>query len=108
METPPKPGPTHKLLVLEDGVLSRLSSDAKLAAEFPALARVKAALAPLKGCAPCQERARRKALDEALQAAKASLAGMPADRKVRLKEALAAEKVRLVYRDGDRVVELTF
>lgn len=94
--------------MLEDSRLVQLAGNAALVAEFSMLGGVRRAAEALKGCARCQTAAKRAALVEALNAAKAAIAGMPADRKRRLASALSARRVRVVYRDGPKTIELTF
>ena len=101
---------SHKLLVLEDGVVQGMASSSVFALEFPMLNPVKAAQTAVAagGCSACAARQRRAALLQALQSAKAGIAAMPAEKKLRLKELLDAERVRLVYQSGGKSVTLTF
>lgn len=107
METPPNEA---KLLVLEDQTLTRLADHPELQKLVPSLRRVREVRDRMgaAGCTSCARNRLRAELVAGLQAAKAAIAGLPPDSKIRLREVLGARRVRLVYRDGAKIRELTF
>lgn len=96
----PKPPLKRKVVVLEEGTLTSLALNPAVVAEFPALASIaKLAKQPTRGgCGTCGRAAQERA--QTYQKVKLAVAGLPSDRKRRLKDLLNANSVRLLYRDG--------
>lgn len=108
--TQPRPPLKRKMVVIEDGMLVSMAANEAIAAEFPFLKPVLAAARTAArggGCGSCGQAARTKAA--AYRQAKLNLAGLPSDKKRRLKELLNAQAVRLLYKDAaNRAQQLTF
>lgn len=103
------PLPRNRLVVVDEGRLSDLAANASVVREFPFLRALKA-VARKPGCGQCGSSggtAGQRAA--AFGDVKRAVAGMPADKKRRLKELLDARQVRVVYaKPGGQVIHLTF
>jgi hypothetical protein len=97
----------RKLVVIENGTITAMASNPIFLRDFPFLASLGAQQVKGKKCSPCQKN---KAQNDALLRAKAVIAGLPSEKKRRLKELLNAREARLIYaRAGDgKVIQLTF
>lgn len=97
----------HELLVIQDGTLESMARDARFTAAFPFLAPL--ATPPKKtGCGRCSRAADAKRVG-AFRAAKATIAGLPADKKRELKVMLRARQIRVIYyRPDGTAISLTF
>jgi len=98
--------PRHVLVVLTDGVLTRLAASDSFITEFPFLSAL-TKLTRTGGCGACGRR--NSANAEAYNAVKRNIAGLASDRKQKLKHMLSAKAVRVIYRaDDGKVIQLTF
>lgn len=97
--------PARNLVVLEDGLIRSMAADQRFTREFPFLASLKTAVAA--GCGRCGRRRQNADQAVALQAARRTLAGLPADKKKKLLSLLNARQVRIRYHDGTQVVVKT-
>lgn len=101
------------LVVLDDNQIASMLNDQSFLSEFKDIkaaldsGRSKAAAAPVKGCRPCQAKARNAAVD--LMSVKKSIARMSDENKIKIKKFLKAEKIRIVFKAEDgKLVQLTF
>lgn len=99
--------PQHTLLIIEDAVVINMSGNPTFVKAFPFLAAVNkvAKKAPSK-CGGCSGDAGKYAAT--LNSAKSSLRSMTNEKKLQLKTMLNAKKVRIRFRDGNKVLEVTF
>lgn len=102
--------PQRKLVVIEDGLLLSMASNATFVAAFPFLAALQnpqVRAGTRGGCGSCG--GKNNARNSALLAAKANLANMDVDSKRRLKEMLNTQQVRIIYQDANhRTIAKTF
>lgn len=101
------------LVHLEDGVLTGMAVSDAFVREFPFLRNLAATLKALPSkCSACARSKAARDRAHALLTARAAIAGLPAERKRRLKELLGARQVRLRYvvaaGNARKVMELTF
>lgn len=93
------------LVVLDDGTLRAMASDARFTREFPFLASL---ARPRHSCGRCGRARAGDAADvAALGAARRSLTELPKDKKKKLLSLLNARQLRVRYRDGNRTVVKT-
>ena len=99
-------GTQHKLVVIQDGTLINMASNPTFVKEFPFLKSL-ANLAKKKvGCGTCGGGQIRT---EPLQAAKRTIAGLPASKKAILKKMLNTRSARVLFKKPEGgVVSLTF
>ena len=96
----------RKLVVIEEGTLTSMATNAAFLAEFPFLASL-AQRTKKKGCGGCGRAGQERA--QLFGAAKAALAGMASEKKRRLKEMLNAQQIQITYKAANnRVVALKF
>lgn len=95
----------RKMVVVEDAVVLSMAGDARFLAEFPFLAGLTTAAAKKGGCGRCGSANRERG--QVLNAAKAAIAGMSAEKKRRMLKLLNAEKIRVVYADGAQTRQKT-
>lgn len=101
------PNPTHKLIVLENGVLASLAANSNYLREFPFLRRLATSGFNNKGCRSCARS--NQATADAYMSAKLSIAGLASDRKALLKTMLSTRQARVTYRRPDgKMIMLTF
>lgn len=97
--------PVRKLVVIEDSMILSMSQNQQFLSEFPFLAGIgRATVAKKGGCSACRGNRDRA---QVLNAAKAAIAGMSADKKKKLLRLLNTEKVRIIYNDGRRTLNKT-
>lgn len=98
--------PLRPLVVLEDGVIATMASQAKFLTEFPFLKNLLVALEP-SSCSSCGSGTDKRR--DAYAAMKMSIAGLGSSQMLKLKTMLNAKQVRLNYRDASgRGIKLTF
>jgi hypothetical protein len=96
----------RKLVVIEDTTILNMARNEKFLGEFPFLTSLGAiAKKKVGGCGQCGSGNRERG--QALNAAKATIAGMSAEKKKRLMQLLNAEKIRVVFNDGARTLSKT-
>jgi len=100
--------PKRKLVVVEEGTITSMASNAAFTKEFPFLASLAAKTAGKKGgCGGCGRAAAERTA--VFTAAKQALAGMDSDKKRRLKELLNTTQIRITYKNNSgKLVQLTF
>lgn len=99
----------RKLVVIEDGLLSGMSTNSAMVKEFPVLSPIAAIAKSSKrsGCGSCSRAGQARA--QTYQQVKQALAGMDAARKRKLKELLNTESIRILYKDSKgKTQQLTF
>jgi autotransporter adhesin len=101
----------RKMVVIEEGTLTSMALNPKIAAAFPILAPIaKLARGTAKGkpgCGSCGRASQERA--KIFQQVKQGLANMDATRKRQLKDLMNAQSMRLLYRDSkNRAQQLTF
>lgn len=95
-----------KLLLLDDGYIKQMLKNQILVDEFPFLKGAAAKVAKKKPC-KCGGKQRNDVADYA--GIRAAIAGMPSEKKARLKGLLGAEEIRLYYTNVKRQkVKLSF
>lgn len=96
----------RKMVVLEEGTITAMASNAAILKAFPFLSRI-SSLAKAKGCGSCGAAAQKRAA--AFQQVKRDLAGLASDRKRVLKDLLNTERARVLFRaPNGKAQELTF
>lgn len=95
--------PRKPLVVIEEGLLSKMANDAKFVKEFPFLKSLQSTKKPggCGGCKAAQERA------VVFTSAKKAIRGLPSDKSNRLKQLLNARSIRVRYMDRGKTVEWT-
>ena len=96
---------TRKLVVIEDSMVLSMSQNQSFLSEFPFLAGLTAAAKKKGGCGSCGSSNRDRG--QALNAAKATIAGMSPEKKKRMLQLLNAEKMRVIYNDGTKTLSRT-
>lgn len=99
-----------QLVVLEDSTLTAMALNPVVAKEFPFLASLaknaRSGATAKKGCGSCN-RNKEKVLQMAQL--KKVVAGLPSDKKRRLKELMNTEKMRVLFKDSaGKPQQLTF
>ena len=98
---------THKLLIIDEGVLLGMAGNPGFIKEFPFLKSLaKTHNQKSTGCGRCNRSAQRRVAQ--INGAKQSIVTMGAERKQRLKKMLNAEKVRVRVANAGKVSEYTF
>ena len=87
-------------VIIDDPFINALVSRPEMCREFPVL------LSTVEGKASCCGRPAGRSLN--YQAIKASLAGMPTERKELFKRMLGLAAARVIYRSGNAVADVTF
>ncbi len=97
----------RELVVIEEGLLASMATNAAYLREFPFLASLGARQAKPGKCGGCgRGNAERSSI---FGAAKAAIGGMAAEKKRRLREMLNARHVRVTYiNNSKRTIQLTF
>ncbi len=97
--------PKKALLYIEDGTLLAMAGNKAIIKEFGFLASLTAVQ---KGCGGCGARRDPKVVNR-FNEAKRVIAGLPSDRRNRLKDLLNTLKARLRYRNAaGKAIEVTF
>ena len=94
-----KPVPLkRKLVVLEEGTLTSMALNPKIAGAFPILAPIAALArqAPRAGCGSCGRAGQARA--ETFTKVKRAIAGMDSTKKRQLKDLLNAQQVQIMYK----------
>ena len=94
----------HKLLILEDAVILSMAMNPTFVKAFPFLAPLKKLSKAAKSC--CNGKS--TGLKPAINNIKGALRGMGNAQKIKLKELLHTDKLRIKYREGNRIMEVTF
>ena len=99
----------HKLLYIDDNVLTSLGNNNVFLRDFPFLRLVRSANKGKSGCGGCGSGASNKKRAEVYQAVKRNISQLSAGKKNRLKELLKTKQIRVVYRNaGGKTIQLTF
>lgn len=98
-----------KLVVVDDGTVFSMVSDAALAAEIPCLHGKKELFKPTGGgCSACAKQRNAKRRDD-LNKIKSCLSSLSPEKRETLRRWLGAEQVRILYTNsGGQVVQVNF
>jgi hypothetical protein len=99
--------PTHKLLVIEQGIISSMAGNPNFISEFPFLRSVSKVNNKKTGCGACSRRRTNQTV-ASYNAVKQAIVNMSPDKKKRLKALLNSEKIRVRVAQGGSVKEYTF
>jgi len=97
------------LYLIDDAAIKHFLGNEAIVAEFPFMrgAAAKASAKRKSSCKPCGAKQRANTADYA--GIKAAIAGMPAEKKAKLKQLVGAEQIRMYYTNNKRQkVKLTF
>jgi hypothetical protein len=96
------------LLVIDDAAIKRFLANDTIVAEFPFMRGMAAKQASKKKPCKCGGNKNRANVAE-YAGIKSAIAGMPAEKKARLKQLVGAEQIRMYYTNNKRQkVKLTF
>lgn len=98
-----------KLVIIEEGLLTSMASNANFLKEFPCLKPIQGVQsAPRGGCGSCGGRRAGTERSAVYTQVKQNLASMGDDKRRLLKQMLNANQVRLTYKSGSRIIMHTF
>ena len=98
----------HKLVLIQDSLLDSMAADVKFSRELPFLKGLLNLPRPAT-CRSCNRGQAQVVRQQTYASAKRTMAGLPAEKKRKLKELLNAKQIRIIFRnDGGKIIELTF
>lgn len=92
------------LVVIEEGTLTSMATNAAFLKEFPFLKSLGSAAKKKGGCGGCKAAQERAVV---FTSAKVAIRGLPSDKINRMKQMLNAQRIRVRYQKNGSIVEWT-